>query len=57
MAGAVDAVELFGAGEGDKEDAGGGEGDFGERGGGRRRGELGSGHLGGLGWWQRVMGW
>lgn len=49
MAGAVDAVELFGAGEGDEEDAGSGKGDFGERGWGWRRGELGVGHFGRLG--------
>ena len=45
VAGAVDAVELFGAGEGDEEDVGGGEGDFGEGGGGWGGGELGGGHF------------
>ena len=35
VASCIDAVELFRAGEGDKEDAGGGEGDFGEGRGGR----------------------
>ena len=45
MAGAVDAVELLGAGECDEKDAGGGERDLGEGGGGWRGGELG-GHFG-----------
>lgn len=50
MAGAVDAVELTGAGEGDEEDVGRGEGYFGEGGGGRGGGELGAGHLWRLGY-------